>query len=164
MKKLTFTPVDRAQAFFALAIVEHDGATKKHAPIASLHEGYAILLEEVDELWDEVRKKDHQRDPREILSELKQIARRRPPRDRRRDAAGREANAGEKRRCVMSEQLFTCPCCHTPGFTASGLHKHQCRAKPDRARLSLVEIAAAKPVHVTHPGEPVRTKEKGGAA
>jgi hypothetical protein len=30
-------------------------ARKKHAPMRGPHEGYAILLEEVDELWDEVK-------------------------------------------------------------------------------------------------------------
>lgn len=45
----------------------------------------------------------------------------------------------------MSEPLYTCPRCSTAGFTASGLHRHQCRAKPDRARLTLIEIADAKP-------------------
>ena len=36
----------RAEAFKAMA---------KHKPINSAHEGYAVLLEEVDELWDEVK-------------------------------------------------------------------------------------------------------------
>lgn len=31
-------------------------ARVKHAPMRSPHEGYAILLEEVDELWDEVKR------------------------------------------------------------------------------------------------------------
>ncbi len=30
-------------------------ARAKHAPMHSAHEGYAILSEEVDELWDEVK-------------------------------------------------------------------------------------------------------------
>lgn len=30
-------------------------ARVKHAPMRGPHEGYAILLEEVDELWDEVK-------------------------------------------------------------------------------------------------------------
>jgi hypothetical protein len=30
-------------------------ARAKHAPIHSLHEGYAVLLEELDEFWEEVR-------------------------------------------------------------------------------------------------------------
>lgn len=34
----------------ALVQKEHDAAAEKYGPIASLHEGYAVLLEEVDEL------------------------------------------------------------------------------------------------------------------
>lgn len=33
-------------------------ARSKHSPINSYHEGYAVLLEELDELWDEVRKRN----------------------------------------------------------------------------------------------------------
>lgn len=34
---------------------ELDKATKKFGPMASPHEGYAVLKEEVDELWDEIK-------------------------------------------------------------------------------------------------------------
>lgn len=30
-------------------------ARAKHAPMHGPHEGYAVILEELDELWDEVR-------------------------------------------------------------------------------------------------------------
>ena len=39
------------------AAVELQRAISLHAPMHSPHEGYAVLLEEVDELWDEVRKR-----------------------------------------------------------------------------------------------------------
>lgn len=47
-------------------------ARKEHSPITSLHEGYAILLEEVDELWTEI--KTHDIDKERVLSELIQVS------------------------------------------------------------------------------------------
>jgi NTP pyrophosphatase (non-canonical NTP hydrolase) len=41
---------------------------------ASLHEGYAVLLEEVDELWDQVKKSQGARDSKNIFLECIQIA------------------------------------------------------------------------------------------
>ena len=38
---------------------ELDKAQTKHAPMHGPHEGYAVILEEVDELWDEVRAQKH---------------------------------------------------------------------------------------------------------
>lgn len=49
-------------------------ARVKHAPINSLHEGYSVILEEVDELWDETRKKREARNPEDVRRELIQIA------------------------------------------------------------------------------------------
>ena len=38
---------------------EVDRARKKHPKsFNSFHEGYAVILEEMDELWDEVKRKD----------------------------------------------------------------------------------------------------------
>ena len=42
--------------------------------MASAHEGYAVLLEEVDELWDEVKVNQKRRDPVKMLRELIQVA------------------------------------------------------------------------------------------
>ena len=35
-------------------------ARLKHAPMNSSHEGYGVLLEEVDELWDSVKTDDYE--------------------------------------------------------------------------------------------------------
>lgn len=37
---------------------ELDRATNLFGPIKSAHEGYGVLLEEVDELWDVVKRND----------------------------------------------------------------------------------------------------------
>lgn len=52
-----------------LAADELARAQDLHSPMASAHEGYAVLLEELDELWEEVRKKhpDKQRMREEAL-------------------------------------------------------------------------------------------------
>lgn len=38
------------------------------------HEGYGLILEELDEFWDEVKKKSSKRDRANALKELVQIA------------------------------------------------------------------------------------------
>jgi hypothetical protein len=40
----------------------------------SAHEGYAVLLEEFDELWDEVKKNPTKRDPAAMRKEAIQVA------------------------------------------------------------------------------------------
>ncbi len=40
----------------AEVITELMGAIKHHGPMRSGHEGWAVIMEEVDELWEEVRK------------------------------------------------------------------------------------------------------------
>lgn len=55
----------RAEAGRAMAL---------YAPFNSLHEGFAVLLEEVDELWDEIKKKPAARDIDKIHTEATQIA------------------------------------------------------------------------------------------
>lgn len=47
-------------------------ARVKHPPMASLHEGYAVILEELDEVWDEVKKQE--RDLDAVRAELIQVA------------------------------------------------------------------------------------------
>ena len=44
------------------------------AKFSSLHEAHSVLLEEVEEFWDEVKKKADKRDYSNMLKELVQIA------------------------------------------------------------------------------------------
>jgi len=44
---------------FQDCITELQRAQLAYPDMTSAHEGYAILQEEVDELWDEVKKKSH---------------------------------------------------------------------------------------------------------
>lgn len=43
-------------------IKEHNNAVLKHRILNSYHEGYAVIKEEVDELWEEIKKKEHDTD------------------------------------------------------------------------------------------------------
>ena len=49
-------------------------ATAKFGPFNSAHEGYAIIAEELDELWEEVRAKQGARDIEAMRKEACQVA------------------------------------------------------------------------------------------
>ena len=55
-----------------LVVQELRAATAIHGQFNSAHEGYAVLLEEVDELWDEIKMRKH--DAAKIRDEAKQVA------------------------------------------------------------------------------------------
>lgn len=48
-------------------------ARRDFPKMASLHEGYAILLEEVEELWEEIKKNPRKRDLSKVLEEAIQV-------------------------------------------------------------------------------------------
>ncbi len=50
---------------------EYERASKKFPRFNSAHEGYAVIKEEVDELWDEIKK---DQSPFEMREEAVQIA------------------------------------------------------------------------------------------
>jgi hypothetical protein len=53
---------------------EFQRASSLYPPFHSAHEGYAVLLEEVEELWDEVKKSPKKRDPAKMREEAVQVA------------------------------------------------------------------------------------------
>lgn len=58
----------------ALEIVhEYLRARKLFAPFNSAHEGYAVIKEELDELWDEIKKNGEKRDLQSMRKEAIQI-------------------------------------------------------------------------------------------
>jgi len=60
----------------AIAEIEAEvaNATDHYPPFNSAHEGFSILKEEVDELWDEVRVKQGKRDVAKMRHEAMQVA------------------------------------------------------------------------------------------
>ena len=53
-------------------LTELEKAEKKHAPMNNAHEAYAVILEELDEFWEEVRAQVF--DKKKARKELIQIA------------------------------------------------------------------------------------------
>lgn len=53
---------------------EIDRARGLHDPMSSAHEAYSVILEELDEFWEEVKKKREKRDPDKLFKELIQVA------------------------------------------------------------------------------------------
>ncbi len=49
-------------------------ARQLHEPMKSAHEAYSVILEEIDEFWDEVKKKRRERSSNKMLAELVQVA------------------------------------------------------------------------------------------
>jgi hypothetical protein len=62
-----------AQTFASLVAAELARAYEKHKRgIYSAHEGYAVIKEELDEAWDEIKSQHH--DKAKLLAELVQVA------------------------------------------------------------------------------------------
>jgi hypothetical protein len=70
VKAGSITPGDAA----ILALRELNSATRAFGPFNTPHEGWAVLLEEVDELWDEVKLKPSKRSVARMRKEAIQCA------------------------------------------------------------------------------------------
>lgn len=46
---------------------EYKRATQKFGPFKSTHEGYAVILEELDEAWDEIKTNNRERATEEMI-------------------------------------------------------------------------------------------------
>ena len=57
---------------FEELLAEINRAVSKNGPMKSRHEGYAVMLEEFDELWDEIKLKNP--NPENLREEAIQIA------------------------------------------------------------------------------------------
>ena len=60
--------------YIDMVINEFEFASGKYPSFNSAHEGYAVLLEEVDELWAEVKKKKEDRRVIKMEREALQVA------------------------------------------------------------------------------------------
>lgn len=60
------------EAAFCKVTLELSNAFKKHGGMRGPHEGYAVILEEMDELWDEIKKRKP--DPVSMEKEAVQVA------------------------------------------------------------------------------------------
>lgn len=63
----------QADKWIKLILAEYERAASTYPPMHSPHEGYATLKEEVDELWDEVKKKPWLREGYKLRKEAIQV-------------------------------------------------------------------------------------------
>lgn len=57
-----------------LAVNELTKAQERYSKFNSAHEGYAVILEEVDELWSEIKKNPYYRNMDAMAKEATQVA------------------------------------------------------------------------------------------
>lgn len=67
-------PISVAHSWAAHILDELRVAMVKHPPMNSAHEGWAVIKEELDELWDEVKKRPDSRSLDRMQSEAMQVA------------------------------------------------------------------------------------------
>lgn len=60
---------EKAEKALKAIKAEYDWAITHHKPFNSAHEGYAIIKEEFDELWDEIKKRESVRSKEKMAEE-----------------------------------------------------------------------------------------------
>ena len=70
----TIANFEQVMRFMEAAAEEVIVAQAKHPPLNSLHEAYAVIREEFDEFWEQVKLQSGSRDPQAIIKELLQVA------------------------------------------------------------------------------------------
>jgi len=75
-KKAVRRPTEQARLASAVHLVDMEikRATSKNPAFNSCHEGYAVILEELDELKEEVWLKKSRRNPKRMKAEAVQVA------------------------------------------------------------------------------------------
>ena len=66
--------LDHCETAIHLIVQEYGRATNKNGPFHSAHEGYAVILEELDELKAEIWKNEQNRDYDKMMREAVQVA------------------------------------------------------------------------------------------
>jgi succinate dehydrogenase/fumarate reductase flavoprotein subunit len=74
MSQRNWQQIAKAELVVGAVREELDRAMTRHAPMNSAHEGYSVILEELDELWDEIKKRRAARDDQAMRTEALQIA------------------------------------------------------------------------------------------
>ena len=112
------TDTARLSPFAEMVRKELVAAREGNAPQNSLHEAYAVILEEVDEFWDEVKKKASKRVDSEILTELVQIA--------AMCQRAAEDVLGAAIKAEVVEEDYDCDKCRDVGIIAKNGEGHLC--------------------------------------
>ena len=71
---LSDSEVEHAERVMTAILREYSSATRKFGPFHSAHEGWAVIHEEMCELWEEVRKTPADRKPDAMRDEAVQVA------------------------------------------------------------------------------------------
>jgi hypothetical protein len=69
MRNGEFLPETREKINLILQEIsnELERATRAYGPFNSPHEGYAVILEELDEMWDEIKANNFNRSKEEVI-------------------------------------------------------------------------------------------------